>query len=388
MNWQTALSMPDNVHSAPSAKPQGMVVLYPCKPRSNPRSHERIGQLALANKLAALKGYDFAGEFDQHRAYEAPLYFVPNDTLPGFELARQIGIKGEHDLFGGVVPHAFVATKVITHSLIDTSAAAPSGWSAEVGLRMQEVTLPGFSVFSPEDARHAAKRLLAEGAVRMKKASGIGGVGQFVIRDSASLEAALQGIAAEEWSEHGVVLERNLNRVQTHSIGTVKVGNLIATYCGMQHTTTNNHGEEVYGGSTLTVVRGDFDALLALNLPQETRTAISQARAYHAAAIASYPGMFASRCNYDVAQGMDDAGQWRSGVLEQSWRIGGASGAEIAALESFVADPRLDVICASTTEIYHPNPTLPQDAAVYCQQIDERVGPITKYTQIKPYANP
>jgi hypothetical protein len=166
----------------------------------------------------------------------------------------------------------------------------------------------------------------------------------------------------------------------------VQVGPLLASYCGMQATTQDHFGREVYGGSQLTVIRGGFDALLELDLGAGTRTAVAQARAYHAAAIAAFPGMYASRCNYDVVQGFDDQRQWRSGVLEQSWRIGGASGAEIAALEAFQADPRLDVVRASTTELYQANPVLPDDAMVYCRQIDPATGPIVKYARIEAYA--
>jgi hypothetical protein len=45
------------------------------------------------------------------------------------------------------------------------------------------------------------------------------------------------------------------------------------------------------------------------------------------------------------------------------------------------------VVCASTTEIYGANPTLPADAVVYFRGIDEDVGPITKYSRLESYAN-
>jgi len=62
--------------------------------------------------------------------------------------------------------------------------------------------------------------------------------------------------------------------------------------------------------------------------------------------------MILSRRNYDIAQGFDARGQLRSGVLEQSWRVSGATGAEIAALEAFRAEPTLQAVRASTFEIY------------------------------------
>lgn len=362
------------------------VVLLPSGSHADPDGHERISRLCLARKIATLLAFEFGGEFDPAHDYGSPLYFIPEDTLANLDLAHGLGICDATALFGGVVPYPFVATKTITHPLFAAGAQAPRGWSHEFGVQVQDVVLPGYSAFAPADALQAAKRLLAQGAVRMKKASGRGGCDQQVIRDAALLDAALQAVDAAEWPDSGVVLECNLNQAVTYSVGQVQVGSLLATYCGTQQTTRDSIGREVYGGSHLTVVRGGFETLRALDLAPAARTAVAQACAYHAAAMARFPGMFASRCNYDVAQGFDDCGQWRSGVLEQSWRIGGASGAEIAALEAFQADPALDAICASTTEIYQADPTLPHDAMVYCRHVDPRVGPIVKYARLEKYA--
>lgn len=370
-----------------SATARGTVVVYACKACRNPRGHESMTQSELARKLAAIRGDDFAGDFDPSCRYDGPVYFVPSDTLVPIEAAQKLGIYGEEDLFGGVVPFPFVATKTITHPLPDAESHAPGGWSTGFARRAQNAVLPGFSAFTLSDARSAALRLLKGGAVRLKKASGIGGLGQVVITDTDELEAQLESLDIEELLREGVVFERNLKNVSTHSIGQVRVGNMLATYCGMQRLTVSNRGEQVYGGSNLTVVRGDFDTLLQLRLPDDVRTAIAQARTYHAAAMTSYPGMFASRSNYDVAQGVDDEGQWRSGVLEQSWRIGGASAAELAALDAFRDDPALNVVSASTTEVYGEYPTLPADAQVYFQGDDEHIGRITKYSRIESYAD-
>jgi hypothetical protein len=63
------------------------------------------------------------------------------------------------------------------------------------------------------------------------------------------------------------------------------------------------HGKEVYGGSYIKVVRGGFEALHRLVLEDEARRAIQSVRTYHEASLACFSGMFASRCNYDVAEG-------------------------------------------------------------------------------------
>jgi hypothetical protein len=363
----------------------GIVVVYPC--RTGLCRHEIATQDALAKRIAGVRGDEYAGAFDAGSRYDRPLYFVPNDTLVQTEIADELGIVDEHDLFGGMVPHAFVATKTITHPLPASASRIPQGWSDDFCRRVHDVVLPGYSAFSRSDALEAGLKLLERGALRLKKPSGIGGLGQSVVFRRDQLENELEMLDKTELERIGLVLERNLTELDTRSVGQVRVGDLVATYCGTQRLTSDNSGAEVYGGSELIIVRGDFDALLQLPMGQHVHVAISQARTYHAAAMACYPGMFASRCNYDIAQGVDEEGRWYSGVLEQSWRIGGASGAEVAALEAFREHPSLSVVRASTTEIYGENPSLPPDAAVYFQGNDDKVGPLTKYARLEEYGN-
>lgn len=357
----------------------GVVVVSSCKDWGNPRCHESVTQGALASRLAVIKGVEFAGEYDGKQAYSGPVYFVPADTMVGADTARLLGIRSEHDMFGGLVPFSFVATKVLTHPLPQPHSVAPPGWSSAFAHRAGEAVLPGYSAFSIDDARSAAHELLRTGPVRLKDPGGVGGLGQSVVADTAQLEKALEAVDRDKLMREGLVLEKNLADVTTYSVGQVLVAGLLATYYGIQRLTRNHCGQQVYGGSDLVVARGDFDALLAHEIDDGLRTAIAQARRYHAAAMDCYPGMFASRCNYDIARGRDEQGVWHSGVLEQSWRIGGASGAEIAALEAFHTDPGLKIVTASTVEIYEEKPPLPADAWVYFQGVDQQVGPLAKY---------
>jgi hypothetical protein len=225
--------------------------------------------------------------------------------------------------------------------------------------------------------------------VRLKPARARGACGQAVAADAAGLDAALAALDPAELARHGLVLEEDLAEVTTHSVGQVRAAGLVASYWGTQRLTPDHRGAAVYGGSDLVVARGGFDALAGLDLTPETRLALAQARAYDAAAAACFPGLVASRRNYDVAQGFDAGGRRRSGVLEQSWRVGGASGAEIAALEAFRADPALRVVRASTREVYGEESAAPPPphAAVYFRGADGRVGPLTKYALVEPRAD-
>lgn len=387
---KTALAHPSPrdtpVRAAQWATARGVVVTYLSAAYAERGGHEAATQREIARRLADLKGFVDGGEFDSLARYPAPRYFLPNETLTSEEASR-LGIRDENDLFGGVVPSAFVATKTITHSLIDTGARAPRDWSVEFPRRIANVVLDGFSAFTRDDALQGGLRLLERGPVRVKLATGIAGLGQFVVDSGHALATALDRIDPGAMNEAGVVLEQNLTDVTTYSIGQCRVGDTMGTYYGTQQLTTNNHGASVYGGSEITVVRGNYDALLRLRLPDDIRLAIVQARAYDDAADLCFPGFYASRRNYDVARGRDGAGRPRSGVLEQSWRSGGASGAEIGALEAFARDPSLRVARAMTREVYGAMPELPSGATVYFSGTDPRAGPLTKYAWVESYAD-
>ena len=66
--------------------------------------------------------------------------------------------------------------------------------------------------------------------------------------------------------------------------------------------------------------------------------------------------------------------------------IGGASAAEVAALEVFRTDPEVRAVRAATVEIYG-EATIPPHAIVQFSGHDEHTGPITKYTLVEPYGN-
>jgi hypothetical protein len=277
--------------------------------------------------------------------------------------------------------------KTITHPTLDPSSRAPQGWSADLAARLRGAVLDGFSAFARDDALRAAKRLVERGPVRIKRAIGIGGRGQWVVRTPHEIRAVVDSIASDEIDAHGVVVEEHLDDARTYSVGQVRVAGIVATYWGSQRTTPNNAGVDVYGGSSLNVVRGDFDALLARPLDDAVRVAVEQARAYDAAAFGCHPSMFASRRNYDVASGVDASGRRRSGVLEQSWRIGGASPAEVLALEAFAADRSLGAVRAASVEVYGATDAPPANAVVFFRGVDPRVGALTKYAIVEPDAD-
>src|SRR5690606_30207582 len=199
----------------------------------------------------------------------------------------------------------FIPTKAITHGLVAPHAARPTGWSETFAENVRNVVLPGYTAFSADDIRVAAKRLLAHGPLRMKPVEATAGRGQTVIRTSAELEPALAALDATQLAQCGLVLEAQLEDVSTYSVGQVRLHGLTISYVGTQCLTRDNAGEEVYGGSHLHFGRGDFEALSRLPLAAEFQEAIRLAQEYDRAADACFPQFFASRRNYDVAAGTD-----------------------------------------------------------------------------------
>lgn len=367
--------------------PGGVVVLYSNKALEKNSKHESVTRASIASRLAALKGYEFAGEYNEADCDRRPRYLVPADTLVGIRAARELGVASEADLFGGVVPYPFVATKTITHPLVSAGAAGPEGWSDHFPRRVKDAVLSGFAAFTVDDARLACARVLERGLARLKPALGIGGKGQKVVSSLGELDSALEALDPAELSLYGISIEENLQEVTTYSIGQVRLDELLLTYCGTQRVTSDHSGASVYGGSDLVVIRGGFETLMALDLTPELRSAVAQARTYDTAASEEFPGFLASRRNYDVAAGRDSGGRRRTGVLEQSWRVGGASPAEVAALEAFRADQTLRAVRASCPEIYDANHEPPPRAHVYFRGEDDDVGSMIKYSVVEAYGN-
>jgi hypothetical protein len=120
---------------------------------------------------------------------------------------------------------------------------------------------------------------------------------------------------------------------------------------------------------TLAISRGDrasADIRAAVNLSDERTEYLIRDRGSETIrrGDGGVPGFMASRRNYDVAQGIGADGRARSGMLEPSWRIGGASSAELGALAAFARDPSWQIIRASPVEAYGKGHRAPSDAVV------------------------
>jgi len=356
----------------------GVVIVYFSRLGGWLRPHQEVMLEVDAKAIARMKQYEFGGRYRDGFAYSGRVYFVPDETLL-LEEASSLGIGSSDDLYGGVVPQPFVKTKSIAHPLIGDDAKRPDGWSITFAERVRSVVLRGYSAFRPRDARVAAVRMLRHGGVRVKQPLATGGRGQALVATIDEFDALLEKLPENDITNYGIVIEENLRHVTTRSVGHITVDDLTVSYFGTQRFTTNNTGQSVYGGSNLLCVRGGWEALDSVAIPEGLRLAVTQARQYDGAASA-FPGFLASRRNYDIGEGIDAEGRPRSGVFEASWRVGGATGAEVIALTAFKQDPSLHVIDVSHFEEFGQNRRAPDGAIVLFEGDDPRDGPMIRYT--------
>lgn len=365
-----------------SSHPKKVVVAYSVCPTAP--LHEVSTNIELARWLARTLGLEFGGSYNPQLHANRDVYLLPTQTLVGPAQALSLGVQGPEDLWGGYVDHDFICTKAISHGLRSLDAIAPEGWSSAFSDKVRAVVLDGVSVFAREDARDAAELLLYGGPIRLKPVHACAGRGQEVIRSLDEFDGLLARPDAAPLFSAGVVLEQDLREVETHSVGQSFIGDHVLSYCGKQFLTRDGQGETVYGGSELLVIEGYYDDLLALELTEDVRLAITQAQVFDNAADEAYPGFYASRRNYDIARGLDNEGHPRSGVLEQSWRIGGASSAEIAALQSFIERPGQKAVYASSVETYVEQP-LPDGAIEIYRGPAQNSDFLLKYVTVKSY---
>jgi len=96
--------------------------------------------------------------------------------------------------------------------------------------------------------------------------------------------------------------------------------------------------------------------------------------------MSEYSGFMASRRNHDVGQGIGADGRRRSGVLEASWRAGGASSAELLALAAFAQDRALQIVEASAIEEFGAEGNAPPGASKAMTPMPS----LLRYTLVKP----
>lgn len=331
---------------------------------------------------------------------------LPHETVVGQKEREKFKIESNTDVIGGWVSHGFLATKAIMHPAIDAQAQVPEGWNEsntqEFASAVKDHTLPGYSAFNWNDIVYGwvlLKNQYPNEDIRIKKNAEAGGLGQKVIHSYEELVAFAASINEEELSNSGVVLEVNLvdadPRIITGSVGSLEINGIKLSYLGSQRIDPNpGEGKESYLGSDLIVTRGTMADLV--NLPDDfisedheyndkLRKMATSAHHFDAATTDILNGnVIASRRNYDVLWGKgekDQSGEAKEyyGVVDQSWRVGGATGAELIAACIFQSEQNAVAVKASTYHVFEDEP-IPEGAVVFVENYDGDDGPKNIYT--------
>src|SRR6516225_9565329 len=106
-------------------------------------THEKVTLSIVTESIARISGWRFAGVYDPVEPCIGGLFFVPDDTLM-IDEAQGLGIHSPHQLYGAVAPFPFVKTKAITHGLVSSRAARPSGWSSTFADSVRNAVLLGY----------------------------------------------------------------------------------------------------------------------------------------------------------------------------------------------------------------------------------------------------
>jgi hypothetical protein len=282
-------------------------------------------------------------------------YIIPDRPLYKHE-SDKLGIAGPDDLYGGVVAMKLHHDKAILHTLVDSDAEGHAGYSSQFAQEVSNATLPGYTAFSPQDALRGYIHLRQEGfSIRCKDPSGEGGGDQYSVTSLDHLEQIFKSMSPEKIAREGVVLEPNIIDPATLSIGQISLGGKYFSYYGNQHSTLLD-GESTYGGTTLTMFRGTLSDLSDRIKDPAIKTAVVQAQVVRGAY--SHYDPIISRLNFDVVQGEDQSGVFHSGVVDQSLRIGGASPAEVIAIQELEADEMAESITTRVDIDWHPTSDL------------------------------
>lgn len=306
-----------------------------------PDSSVPVNIAAVADRIAGVlrnTSHDSTAQSDT--------YYVPFAAVHE-PLARQVGITGRGDLYGGIVKAPQHADKAILHELPDPIAESPEWYSQSFAKSLGDVALPGFTTFSPNDTITAYNHMRQEGLrVRFKDPASTGGLGQRLV-DSHQELSQVMSEHGQKFSNVGAILEADLADAVTVTVGYVDLAGQIYTWHGRPYDIEYNN-QTRFGGNELTVVRGGFRELRKQCDNSEDLLAVYQAEKVFNAY--STLGATVTRATFDAVQGVAANGAFLSGITDPSLRPSASSAAEIRAIEAFVDKPEAQM--AKTRLVY------------------------------------
>ncbi len=353
--------------------------------------------LRIVDKIASI--FERFGGIDQGKTYYVADKTIVLEFSENEKLIKDALIESEKDFFGGIVPRAYQSTKAIMHPLVSREAACPLGWSHEFSQELVhlDLVLPGFTVFNIEDIRTAFNHLYDKGVyqIRLKDPLGYLGMNQFVVTSFQELEQFISDkiVDNEKLQQYGLVVEENLHPedLKTYSVSFVTVGFHQVHCIGVQR-----FSQGLYGGTDFVIMQTgkyilpELLARVGIFNKEDAQVIIDKALLFRALLNKHIPEIKTARFNVDIVSGIASIYSnstcelvKRFALLEQSFRVGGASAAEIWGLEYLLCHPSVDAVCASTYYRYGDEAyqTVSGEENLYCG-VDSRLGSISTSVKV------
>jgi hypothetical protein len=348
--------------------------------------------LRIVEKIASI--FERFGGIDQGKTYYVADTTIVLEFRENQKLIKDAFIESEKDFLGGIVPRYHHSTKAIMHPLVSREAACPLGWSHEFSEELVhlDLVLPGFTVFNIEDIRTAFNDLSYKGVyqIRLKDPLGVLGMRQFVVTSFQELEQFIsdQIVDNDQLQQYGLVVEENLcsEDLKTYSVSFVTIGSHQVQCIGVQR-----FSQGLYSGTDLVIMQTgkrilpELLAQVGIFNNEDAQVIIDKALLFRALLNKHIPEIKIARFNLDIVSGI--ASIYSNGtcelvkrfaLLEQSFRVGGASAAEIWGLEYLLYYPSVDAVCASTYYRYGDEAyqTVSGEENLYCG-VHNRLGAIS-----------
>ena len=279
-------------------------------------------------------------------------YVVPPVAITKKD-AEKLGIRAEADFYGGAVDRLGHVSKAILHPCI--SLYKPPFHSDWFARSIVDLVVPGVTTFLKHALLDNYEELVRQFPVmRLKLSNKSDGHGQYLVSSRGQLIQVLETIADEEVRRDGLIVEDNLERNRTISVGRVVVGSdIFYTLARQKNDLAPEDNRNRYLGAEVFIVRDNIGELLRASLSSTEQTALSVASKFLERY--SYFDPVCSRISFDYLVGYHTYGERVAGITDITARLGGTCPALCLAVLEFKSNPGLSLVRAEVNLNYDPS---------------------------------
>lgn len=304
----------------------------------------------VAKYIAEYLGIPYSGEMG---IVENNVYYVPPVTQERGSLVASV-VKNSEDFYGLIVDDYNHVGKSILH--MSVTQRVPNFYSFDFAKSVENLVIPGISIFSRDDLRkgYLALRRFGKFDARLKLSDKSDGHGQFLIKTPEDLMRCSKEIDDEYIKNKGFILEANLEEAKTISIGFAILGRNMFSFMAIQkNDIAPEDGRNRYVGANVRVVKGEIDNLLNISENDIEKEAVEVGRSFYERYKSFNP--IASRLSFDFLYGKGSDGNDLAGVTDITGRLGGTCPALVLAANEFKDNSGLSMVRSEVTLNYETN---------------------------------